>query len=479
MTRFHDLPIQKKLRLVIMFTSAAVLLLACVSISAHALLSAFSQLTHELESKADIIGINSAPALVFGDPEAARETLSSLAIDPRVQGARLFDASGQLLAEYRDSDAETRSFRHFLTPGLYSENGARIVSRPIFSHNKWVGTIVVSADLGHVLQALQRYGVITGLIFLVSVLVAFGLSRFLERLISRPLLHLTEVATQVCSTGDYSVRTTNDSKDELGLLAGSFNAMLCQIQEREVTLRNLTDRLEDGVHERTEELEREVEVRARTEHHLRASLAEKDVLLKEIHHRVKNNLQVITSLLNLQADHAKNADTRQALTTSQDRLRSIALVHEMFYHSEDLARVDLVSYLNSTASYLLSAYGTDPKKVDVRVDCSPMSVTIDTAIPLGLITHELTSNALKHAFPEQRRGTIRISLKENCSSVQLVVADDGVGFPEHMQWNQPDTLGLQLVNNLTGQIKGAIELEQEEGTRVTLTLPNQLFCAGD
>ncbi len=479
MTRFHDLPIQKKLRLVIMLTSAAVLLLACVSISAHALLSAYSQLTHELESKADIIGINSAPALVFGDPEAARETLSALAIDPRVQGARLFDASGQLLAEYRDSDAETRSFHNFLTPGVYSENGVRIVSRPIFSHNKWVGTIVVSADHGHALQALQRYGVIAGLIFLASVLVAFGLSRFLERLISGPLLHLTEVAVQVSSTGDYSVRATNDSQDELGMLAGSFNAMLSQIQEREATLRNLTDRLEDGVHERTEELEREVEVRTRTEHRLRASLVEKDVLLNEIHHRVKNNIQVITSLLNMQADHAKNADTRQALTTSQDRLRSIALVHEMFYHSEDLARVDLVSYLNSTTSYLLSAYGADPKKVDVRVDCSPMSVTIDTAIPLGLITNELTSNALKHAFPEQRRGTIRISLKENCSSVQLVVADNGVGIPKQMQWNQPKTLGLQLVHSLTGQIKGAIELEQEEGTCVTLSLPNQLFSVGD
>ncbi len=115
----------------------------------------------------------------------------------------------------------------------------------------------------------------------------------------------------------------------------------------------------------------------------------------------------------------------------------------------------------------------------LRVDCSPMSVTIDTAIPLGLITNELTSNALKHAFPEQRRGTIRISLKENCSSVQLVVADNGVGIPKQMQWNQPKTLGLQLVHSLTGQIKGAIELEQEEGTCVTLSIPSQLFSVGD
>ena len=479
MPGLKDVSIRQKLRAVIVLTSAVALLLACVSFMGYALVTARSQLVRELQSMADIVGLNSAAAIVFMDPESARETLSALGADSRVQDAWIIETDGRLFAEYRRRSSEPRSFDRYLSPGVYREKDGMIVSRPILTGDEQVGVIVVSADLGHAYRSLKRYGVIAGWVLGVSLAVAFALSTRLERVISRPLLHLTETAAKISSHGDYSARAERESDDEIGQLIDSFNEMLGEIEERDVVLQEVNERLEDRVQERTEELEREVQVRARTESDLRASLEEKDVLLKEIHHRVKNNLQVISSLLNLQATHMENEQAKKALTTSQDRLRSIALVHEMFYQSEDLARIDLAPYLRSTTSYLLSAYGVDLEKVQVAVDCSPMNVVIDTAIPLGLIAHELTSNALKYAFPEGRRGVVRVELQKRGDSVELRVADDGVGLPDHVRWDQPSSLGLQLVNSLTRQLRGKIELKPEKGTCFSVKIHAGLFKAGD
>ena len=479
MIRFRDFRIQQKLRWLMVLTSAVALLLACISFIGYALITARPQLAREMQSMADVVGFNAAAAIVVMDPESARETLSALGADSRVQGAWIVGADGRLFAEYRRRSAAALSFDQYLSPGTYHAKNLMIVSRPIFTGDEQVGIIVVSAGLDYLHRSLRRYGVIAGCVILVALAVAFGLSTGLERLISRPLLRLTETATRVSSGGDYTVRAKRESDDEIGQLIDVFNEMLCQIQERDAALLRVNEELEDGVQERTEELEREVQIRAETEQQLRATLAEKDVMLKEIHHRVKNNLQVISSLLSLQSSHVENAHAREVLTTSQNRLRSIALVHEMFYQSDDLARIDLASYLASSTSYLLGAYGVDPKDVHVKVDCSPMHVAIDTAVPLGLIAHELTSNALKYAYPEHRCGEVRIALHPHGSSVRLIVSDDGVGLPADVRWDRPRSLGLQLVHSLTRQIKGRIEFTSGSGSCFIVDVPGRLFNPGD
>jgi len=468
-----------KLRRVILFTCGLALVLACIGFTGFFVISERSEMTLDLQNMADMMGATTAHALQFHDSESARMTLSALAWVDRVKGARLFDADGRLLAEFMNEETGLRSFDPYISPGVHRTDNLMIVSRPVLAGDRRIGTIVVATGTDHVFYSHRDSLIIACGVLLTSMLVAWMLSGVLEHLISNPLLRLTEAAARVSSTGDYSTRARRENNDEIGQLVDYFNKMLSDIEERETTLRDLTDRLEDGVHERTEELEREVVVRARTEDQLRASLAEKDVLLKEIHHRVKNNLQVISSLLNLQSSHVVHDQARDALLTSKDRLRSIALVHEMFYQSEDLSQIELPPYLTAVASNLLGTYGVDPETVQVEIECVPMSVTIDTAIPIGLIAHELTSNALRHAFPDQKQGSFRIALEKNCSSVQLIVTDDGVGIPGDVQWDQPTSLGLQLVHNLTGQINGQIELEQGPGTCFTVTIPDRFFDFGD
>jgi PAS domain S-box-containing protein len=210
---------------------------------------------------------------------------------------------------------------------------------------------------------------------------------------------------------------------------------------------------------------RDISERKLVEDKLRSSLREKEVLLKEIHHRVKNNLQIVSSMLNLQMGQIKDPDARDLFQESQSRVRSIALFHEKLYQSKDLARVDIAEYLKGVSTGLFATYGIDPDQVvlSARIDDIPMGV--DAAISCGLIVNELLSNALKHAFPEGRRGEVRIELHDEGPQVMLEVTDNGIGFPRALDFQSENTLGLRLVRILAEQLRGTIELDRREGTR--------------
>jgi len=191
-----------------------------------------------------------------------------------------------------------------------------------------------------------------------------------------------------------------------------------------------------------------------------ALLREKETLLKEVHHRVKNNLQVIASMLNLQALQAGDAHTVEALRESQNRVRTMSLIHEKLYQSMDLSQIDFAAYLRSLATSLAQSYREMSKQVMIQVDVQELSLDIETAIPCGLIVNELVSNAFKHAFPNQRPGQIRIAAAvHNCTRVQLQISDDGVGLPANFDFYNSPSLGLQLVNGLVNQIDGLIHIE--------------------
>ncbi len=210
--------------------------------------------------------------------------------------------------------------------------------------------------------------------------------------------------------------------------------------------------------------------RRRAEAQIAASLKEKEVLLKEIHHRVKNNLQVISSLLNLQAANVSDGKTLEQLRESQNRIRSMALIHERLYQSGNLARIDFGEYVRSLVGFLARSYGMSAVRVVVNVQS--IDLPVNAAIPCGLIINELVSNALKYAFPEGREGEVNIDLAvQPDGSGVLSVRDNGVGLPAELNPRKTTTLGLQLVNTLTKQLNGSIELMRGNGTTFCITFP--------
>jgi two-component sensor histidine kinase len=195
-----------------------------------------------------------------------------------------------------------------------------------------------------------------------------------------------------------------------------------------------------------------------------------DALLKEVHHRVKNNLQVIASLLNLQSRQVRDAQTVEMFKESQNRVQSMALIHEQLYHSNDAARLDFESYLRTLMAYLLASYSTSNTAIALKLNVDHISFGVDTAIPCGLIVHELVANALKHAFPGRKPGEIRLDLRASDNGrYTLRVRDNGVGFPEDVDFRRVESLGLRLVNMLTQQLDGVIELQRNGGTTFTIT----------
>ena len=217
---------------------------------------------------------------------------------------------------------------------------------------------------------------------------------------------------------------------------------------------------------------RDVTDSRRLEEQTRESLAEKEVLLKEIHHRVKNNLQLISSLLALQAGYIQDEDSKAIFKDSEQRVRSMALIHEKLYGSDDLARVDFPGYLPSLVTELSRSYVPNPMAVAMNVDVGDISFGIDTAIPCGLIVSELVSNALKYAFPDGRTGEIKVSLFTDQEKYILTVSDDGVGIPNEVDWENSDSLGLQLIQTLTAQLGGSAELITDHGTEIRIIFPN-------
>jgi PAS domain S-box-containing protein len=206
------------------------------------------------------------------------------------------------------------------------------------------------------------------------------------------------------------------------------------------------------------------------------SLREKEVMLQEIHHRVKNNLQVISSLLDMQSLTVDDATTLQVLQDSQSRVRSMALVHEKLYQSPDLASIDVAEYVYSVAAYLRQVYSTQGREITLDVQVDAVSLDLDTAIPCGLIINELVSNALKHAFPPEETGggKVRIALRSpGDGQLSLMVSDDGVGMPPDMDFETPQTLGLQLVDLLTQQIEGTLDLDRDGGTTFEIRFPDR------
>lgn len=206
----------------------------------------------------------------------------------------------------------------------------------------------------------------------------------------------------------------------------------------------------------------------KVEGRLKKSLAEKEILLKEIHHRVKNNLQIVSSLLHLQTRQIEDKKTLEVFKESQNRVRSMALIHEKLYASKDLAKIDFRGYAHTLIDELTRSYSINRRNLDLELQLDKIYLSMDSAIPCGLIIHELVANALKHAFPDkmEERGKLLVKMSNEQGNIRIIVQDNGVGMPESLDVSNAESLGLRLVNVLAQeQLKGKLKIDNTNGTK--------------
>ena len=284
--------------------------------------------------------------------------------------------------------------------------------------------------------------------FIVSLLLAGlvvgGLSLLLmESLILSRLTRLSTNVSMISKSDELSTRVDVTGNDELSNLAHEINTLLEAVEQS-------TRR----VHE---------------------SLKEKEILLREIHHRVKNNMQIISSLLNLQVAYIKDKETAEMFRDSQERIKAMALVHEKLYKSQDLANINFQEYIKDLVHDLSQSYRIMSGAISLTLDVEDVSLGVDTAIPLGLVINELVSNSLKHAFPGGR-GSIRIALDSTEEGIVLTVSDNGVGIPEYVDFRHTESLGLNLVTILAeDQLGGEITLNRKDGTEFRIKIKEKKY----
>jgi len=304
--------------------------------------------------------------------------------------------------------------------------------------------------------------VVAGIFFLV---LTIWLSKRVSYLLTAHVRDLKSTTQKISDSGDLETRAEIAGPEEVRSLAASFNTMIDK-------LKGSRDFLEIRIAERTAELSRvneqlqeELAERRHAEEQIGSALREKELLLKEIHHRVKNNLQIVASMLHLQLGYIQDKGARILFEESQKRVESMSLIHEKLYRTKDLASIDFNDYVNGLVNNLLTLNTGGSERIRIKSVAEGVTLDINNAIPCGLIINELVSNALRHAFPDGRNGKIDICMhRDDGGSILLAVGDDGIGFPEDIDYRNTKSLGMQLVSSLVTQLGGVMELDRSEGT---------------
>lgn len=446
-----------------MFSSSVALLIACAALITSDQLNYREVIKHKMDTLAEIIGNHCTAALIFDNEDDAKETLSILLkAEKYILFAAIYDKNDKIFAKYKIEGVDIQSL-----PPMPKENGAYfykdhfVIYRDIMLDQEKIGKVYIQSSLEEIKARLRRNFIIVILVLLVAILVSFLMTTRLQRVVSEPILHLAKVAQKISLNQDYSVRAQKSSEDELGFFTEQFNEMLTQIQNQNIALQNASHELEN----RARQLHEELIQRKSAEKKIKASLEEKEILLKEIHHRVKNNLQVISSLLFLQSKKIKNNEALEMFKESQNRIKAMALIHEKLYQSEDIVHIDFSKYISSLTSYLIKSYRVSSLNISIHKEIGNFEINIDKAIPCGLIINELISNSLKHAFPNARKGEIKIKIDTIDSDRAIIdVKDNGIGMPDEIDMKNVNTLGLRLVNTLIKQLDGMMEINRNNGT---------------
>lgn len=332
--------------------------------------------------------------------------------------------------------------------------------------------------------------------FLVNSLLAAGIALLLVYMAVRyfvsPLQKITATAEQV-GGGDLSARCDLNRQDELGALGKAMNSMICKLAEADEIKNSYSKTLENDIKERTIDLEHKnqqlnnlvkdlyAESRKRkkvtralleSEKQLQALVEEKDILLREVYHRTKNNMLVIISMLTLQLDGIEDSRARRIFIETENRIRAMALVHENLYKSKSLAEINLGQYLENMVETLIESM-TVSKRISLEVNYQPLTISFEQAIPLGLVVNELVTNAIKYAFPDEKKGRVKIELEQRGSKTRLVVADNGIGLPPGLDVHATRSFGLQITANMVKkQLRGEITVNRDGGTEFIITFPD-------
>ena len=212
--------------------------------------------------------------------------------------------------------------------------------------------------------------------------------------------------------------------------------------------------------------------RLKTEKYLQNSVIEKEILLREVHHRVKNNLQTVSSLLDLQAESITEPKSVEAFRSSQSRIKSMALIHERLYKSENLSKIKACEYIKNLVEYLEGTYQSPSRDIEITTEIADLYLNLDVAIPCGLIINELVSNSMKYAFPQNHNGKIKVSLQsDNKENLALTITDNGIGIPLNFKTVNPQSLGLELVKLMAKQLNGKMAIDGTSGTVISIVFP--------
>ena len=272
-----------------------------------------------------------------------------------------------------------------------------------------------------------------------------------------------EVAVRAMKAGAYDYIIKDNDGNYLKTLPVTLEkVMKRRFSEKE--LARYRENLELLVKIRTEELQREIEERRNAEEKVKASLKEKELLIKEIHHRVKNNMQIISGLLSLQAQKIEDDRSLDLFRISENRVRSMALVHENLYESENLMLIDFNQYIRKLIDHLFHAYGVSRQNIRLTIDVRDVFLDIDRAVPCAQIINELVTNSIKYAFPEDQEGEVGVCFYREGERYSLTVSDNGIGLPEVVDPTDQPALGLQLAEALVSQLKGEYVIERNGGT---------------
>lgn len=311
------------------------------------------------------------------------------------------------------------------------------------------GWVHVGLSLEDFATHTQRVASIVIALAVPSLLLGVGVSFMFSRRLTKPISVLREFALGV-ATGNLDDRVDVRSKDEVGLLAATMNQMTSDLK-------------------RSRE---EIAEAARQEAKLQ------DTLLKEIHHRVKNNMQILSSMMRMQRRTTAADEIKNVLIDGEARIRSMGLIHEKLYQSKLTSKVNLGSYLETLIGQLLSLLGADKSKLTLETDCDEVMLGLDTALPCGLIANEIVSNSIKYAFKGKEHGLLKIVLRKMDDGYEMMIGDDGIGLPPEDQ-RRKGSLGMNLISMLVDQLDGRLEIVSapDEGTRFHFTFKESQYAS--
>lgn len=468
--------IRQQLQWSLLVTIGVIVLLMTIAFFLVEVVS-FRQLVIEsVVPKAEIVAIHLRRPLALRDSWTAQEILATLASDPSIEGAYLFNRQSQPFAYYQpvqgDGDMTLQrselplNNKEEILPLLATKSRQVLFSWrhlavfvPIVHNNETIGTVYVVSSLTPFYLRLLWWLLAAAAATAIAIYAGLAIARKLQQQITGPISDLAGMMHLVTHDGDLTPRAEIQGKGEIATLAHGFNQMLEAINTRDDELLTINFGLEERIADRT--------------HALNCSLQEKELLLREIHHRVKNNLQIISSLLSLQMKKISDPAAKEALQTSLSRIRSISLIHEKLYLTGRQAPSnDLGTYLRDLSQEIFRLHSISPERIRLDLDLAVVEIDFDRLIHLALIFNELLTNSIKHAFPLTASGVVTIRLRQRMQQVILTVQDNGKGLPDNFLLEATATVGLQLTSNLVRQAKGQFNLlRSTPGTEAVVTYP--------